>query len=237
MDNLIKLDKFDEQTIIDNLKTRYKKDEIYTNVGSIVVSINPFKSLPIYTSAVLSRYTVLDDNLPPHVFGLACRAYRQMREENADQSFLISGESGAGKTEATKLILQYFSEVAGSATQVEQEILQSNPLLEAFGNAKTLRNDNSSRFGKYITIRFDNGNRIDSASIQQYLLEKVRVVSQAKDERNYHIFYQLCEAAPNDAKRDFAIGPPSHFKYISQSGCTSVPSIDDSQDLVLPFEL
>ena len=150
IDNLTNLDEFGEGAVIHQLRQRYTLDTIYTNIGTILVSINPYKTLPIYSPTLISEYQADYTNKPPHVFGIAAEAYKRLLEETQNQAVIISGESGAGKTEATKTVLMYLSEVAGSDTGVEQEILQSNPVLEAFGNSKTLRNNNSSRFGKWV---------------------------------------------------------------------------------------
>jgi myosin heavy subunit len=135
--------------VIHQLRQRYAIDTIYTNIGTILVSINPYKTLPIYNNTLIHSYKADHINLAPHVFTVAAESYKRLLDDNQNQAVIISGESGAGKTEATKTVLMYLSEVAGSSTGVEQEILQSNPLLEAFGNSKTLRNNNSSRFGKW----------------------------------------------------------------------------------------
>lgn len=139
------------------------------------------------------------------------------------------GESGAGKTEATKQCLQYLAECAGSETCVEQKILLANPILEAFGNAKTIRNNNSSRFGKYIEVFFDKKYKICGARNSNYLLEKVRVVKQALGERNYHIFFQLCLGASVQHRREFGLGHPSEFRYLSQSGCLEITGVNDAE--------
>jgi myosin heavy subunit len=196
--NLVALDEFGDGPILDKLRSRYRRDAIYTHIGSILISINPYKPLPIYLSSVVAEYRRGHQALPPHVFGIAAEAYRSLLDDRRSQAVIISGESGAGKTEATKMILQFLSDAAQSAAAaaatdsgppagVEQEILQSNPILEAFGNAKTVRNNNSSRFGKWAEIRFTNGDgRIVAARIVNYLLEKSRVITLAKNERNYH---------------------------------------------------
>ena len=181
-------------------------DRIYTNIGDILISVNPFKQLPLYTPEMLDKYRNGTRGLAPHVFATAYHSYHNMLSENLDQSVVISGESGAGKSEATKLILQFLTDVssrnagpqgsdAAKKNALEQQILAANPILEAFGNAKTLRNNNSSRFGKLITINFDKNGSITGGGIINYLLERSRVVTQTVGERNYHIFYQLLSAA------------------------------------------
>jgi myosin heavy subunit len=179
LDNLVQLDEFGEGAIVHQLRKRYVQDKIYTTIGTILVSVNPYKLLPIYTSSVVDKYREDYTNMPPHCFQIAADAYKRLLDEGMNQAVIISGESGAGKTEATKTVLQYLSDVAGSTSNVEQQILQSNPCLEAFGNAKTIRNDNSSRFGKWMEVIFAVGGRICAARIINYLLEKSRVVKQA----------------------------------------------------------
>eukprot|EP01098_Paradermamoeba_levis_P005284 TRINITY_DN2242_c0_g1_i2.p1 TRINITY_DN2242_c0_g1~~TRINITY_DN2242_c0_g1_i2.p1 ORF type:complete len:176 (+),score=48.71 TRINITY_DN2242_c0_g1_i2:329-856(+) len=160
VDDLVRLDNMTEPLIIHNLRERAKRNLIYTSIGTILIAINPYKQLPLYTPTVMYQYSHEDVNkLPPHPFTIAENAYRNLLEYKINHSIIISGESGAGKTETTKVILQYLAEIAGSTSGVEQMILQANPILEAFGNAKTLRNNNSSRFGKWVEIHFDNGGR------------------------------------------------------------------------------
>ena len=230
-DNLVQLEEFSEGAIIHQLERRYERNSIYTSIGSILISINPFKLLDIYSSSVLSRYKNRDlsGSQAPHAFGTASNAYWGLILDGENQSVVISGESGAGKTEATKLILQYLSDVAGSSDGVEQEIMQSNPILEAFGNSKTLRNNNSSRFGKWMEIRFQNS-KIKAAKITNYLLEKSRVVYQSKGERNYHIFYQLCAGADQKVRSDFNVLDPSSFAYLNKSECMTISGVNDFDD-------
>lgn len=231
--NLIDMEEFNEGAIIHQLRTRYKQDDIYTWIGNILISINPYKLLPIYTSEVLRKYIDLEkhggatglQNYAPHAYSVSGMAYKGLSLDENAQAVIISGESGAGKTEVTKLILQYLSEVAGSASGVEQEILLTNPILEAFGNSKTLRNNNSSRFGKWMEIIFDSSCRISGARIVNYLLEKSRVIKQAQNERNYHIFYQICSGA--QGKTHLCLGDPSKFNYLNQSGCLTIAGVDD----------
>ncbi len=203
VDNLVALSDLSEPALLHTLRQRFAQDNIYTYISSILISVNPFKQLPIYSSAVMQQYRSGHENLPPHVYAIARDAFDAMTSGTADQgqgskvAIIISGESGAGKSEGTKLVLQYLAE-AGSSTSLDAQptdiasaVLQTSPLLEAFGNAKTQRNDNSSRFGKLIQVHFDDRHRIAGASIQAYLLEKSRVISPAAGERNYHVFYQL----------------------------------------------
>ncbi len=235
IDNLVHLSaqEFSPAAILHQLSTRYKKDLIYTAIGTILISINPFKPLPLYTADRMNSYARAEEHnlsqLSPHVFAVAAKAYRSLSASSGvvrDQAIVISGESGSGKTEATKLILSFLSDVArqsaaaaakdaaiaaGSAApptasaassfSVDQEILQSNPLLESFGNAKTVRNDNSSRFGKWMGVIFNDQRTISGGRIITYLLEKTRVVAQSDGERNFHIFYQICAAAHTGKKQ------------------------------------
>ena len=236
-EDVVLLESIDAALIAHCLRHRYKQDAIYTWVGadhSVLVSVNPFKRLPIYGEKQLAEYSLPSPNKlqSPHTYAIANSAYRAMCSDKTSQSILISGESGAGKTEATKQCLSFLAEVAGSQSGVEQRILQANPVLEAFGNAKTLRNDNSSRFGRWMEVHFYQSGlhegQIAGAFVENYLLEKSRVVAQMQQgERSYHIFYQLCRSswAPT-----LSLGEPEGFTYLAKTGCTSVPSVDDASD-------
>ncbi len=262
IDDLINISDLNEMSILHNLRIRYKRDVIYTNVSSILISVNPFKLLPLYTPEILDEYRQGSRGKAPHVFGIAFNAYNGMLQDSLDQSVVISGESGAGKSEATKLILQYLTDVSshsgnsGSSTggQLEQQILAANPILEAFGNAKTLRNNNSSRFGKLITVNFDSNGSIIGGGIINYLLEKSRVVGQMvcylkincsfffvkysfpswpqKGERNYHIFYQLMAAADVDTalQSRLDLQDPELFNFTGQSGVIHIDGVSDEKD-------
>ncbi|KNC51726.1 myosin VIIA [Thecamonas trahens ATCC 50062] len=235
MDDLVQMDSIDEGMIIHNLRERFYKDKIYTNVGTILISVNPFKGLGLYTPTVIDRYYHKGiSTLPPHVFQIADEAYRKMMEGirgQTDQSVLISGESGAGKTEATKQVLSYLAETAGSVSGVEQMILMANPILEAFGNAKTLRNNNSSRFGKWIEVFFTPmEGKIAGGKINNYLLEKSRVCFQIEGERNYHIFYHLTKAASEPLRAKLMLQGPDAYRYAMMGGCHSVEYMDDAEE-------
>ena len=237
--DLINISDLNEMSILHNLRIRYKEDKIYTSISSILISVNPFKLLPLYTPEVLDFYRNGGRDKAPHVFSIAYNAYNNMLTESADQSVVISGESGAGKSEATKLILQFITDVSSKAAgtvatvnSLEQQILAANPILEAFGNAKTLRNNNSSRFGKLITVNFDSNGCIIGGGIINYLLEKSRVVTQTQGERNYHIFYQLLsnvEANPKLAE-SMSLQDPKLFTYTSQSGVIHIEGVSDEKD-------
>ena len=293
VDDLIGLTHLHEPAILHALRLRYDSDIIYTSTGPILIAINPFKSMPLYTDEVMQKYriegelgagsnasstlkkgkngtnkglTANDGNrLPPHAYQTADDAYRAMmrgiessltgggtaRRQQAqrsrskqikdkaddvdtptDQSILVSGESGAGKTVTTKIVLNYFAMLSKLATeahkgkgvttdqQVEKQVLQSNPILEAFGNARTIRNDNSSRFGKYININFSQTGRLTGASIDTYLLEKVRLIHQNEGERNFHVFYQFLESASEEERAKFYLGGMQleDFALVNQSG-------------------
>lgn len=235
VDDLVRLEDMNIPTIMMNVRERAEKDLIYTNIGSILVSVNPYQLMPIYTPAVMEQYRRQLPNLPPHPFNLADQCYRAIFDEKRSQSILVSGESGAGKTEAVKVVLQYLTEVAGSSSGVEQKILLANPILEAFGNAKTIRNNNSSRFGKWVEIHLSGG-RIIGGKITNYLLEKTRVVQQSSAERNYHIFYQLVGYANvpgvhnNELKTSLGLGQASDYTILRQGDCTSIEGVDDVED-------
>merc|ERR1712130_328694 len=197
-------------------------------IGTILVSVNPFKLLSIYTSKTIQSYSKDHVNNEPHVYQLAAEAYDRLLDENTNQAIIISGESGAGKTEATKSALQYVSEMGGSTSGVEQQILQSNPLLEAFGNAKTARNNNSSRFGKWMEVKFEAGGRIVASRIVNYLLEKSRIVKQGPEERNYHVFYQLIVGLKPEVREKLNLNSdPSTYAYLRDSGVYTVPGVSD----------
>ncbi|KAI5059574.1 hypothetical protein GOP47_0025893 [Adiantum capillus-veneris] len=223
VDDMTKLAYLHEPGVLNNLATRYELNDIYTYTGNILIAVNPFAKLPhLYDVHMMEQYRgAMFGELSPHVFAIADTAYRAMINESKSQSILVSGESGAGKTETTKLLMQYIAFMGGRAMTdgrtVEQQVLESNPLLEAFGNAKTVRNDNSSRFGKFVELQFDGSGRISGAAVRTYLLERSRVVQISDPERNYHCFYQLCASA-EDAER-YKLGDPRSFHYLNQSSC------------------
>ena len=193
--------------------------------------MNPYQALEIYDGNHMEMYknSKIGD-LPPHIFAIADAAYTMMRRDKRNQCCVISGESGAGKTETTKLVLQFLAAVSGQHSWIEQQILEANPIMEAFGNAKTIRNDNSSRFGKYIDISFDEDGAIEGASIEQYLLEKSRLSFQAVDERNYHIFYRLIAGSTPQELSALGLTKAEDFAYLTGGGCIQLPGMDDVEE-------
>ncbi|GLT95142.1 hypothetical protein SLE2022_128400 [Rubroshorea leprosula] len=235
VDDMTKLSYLHEPGVLQNLKSRYELNEIYTYTGNILIAINPFQRLPhIYDSHMMQQYKGAPfGELSPHVFAVADVAYRAMINEGKSNSILVSGESGAGKTETTKMLMRYLAYLGGRvATEgrtVEQQVLESNPVLEAFGNAKTVRNNNSSRFGKFVEIQFDKHGRISGAAIRTYLLERSRVCQVSDPERNYHCFYLLC-AAPQEEIEKYKLGHPKTFHYLNQSNCYELVGVSDAHD-------
>lgn len=230
--DLTLLSKVSNEAINENLKKRFEGAEIYTYIGHVLVSVNPFRDLGIYTDQVLDSYRGKNRlEMAPHVFAIAESSYYNMKAYKENQCVIISGESGAGKTEAAKRIMQYVANVSGGASgeiqQIKDMVLATNPLLEAFGNAKTLRNNNSSRFGKYLQIHFNAQGEPVGADITNYLLEKTRVVGQITNERNFHIFYQFTKGASPQYRELFGIQKPETYLYTSKSKCLDVDGIDD----------
>ncbi|CAH9073810.1 unnamed protein product [Cuscuta europaea] len=234
-DDMTKLSYFHEPGILHNLSRRYHLKSFYTYTGSILIAINPFQKLPdLYDVHTMEQYKGASrGEFSPHVFAIADIAFRAMINEGKSNSILVSGESGAGKTETTKMLMRYLAYLGGrkgtGGRNVEQQVLESNPVLEAFGNAKTVRNNNSSRFGKFIELQFDNYGRISGAAIRTYLLERSRVCQVSDPERNYHCFYLLCEAPEEEIKR-YKLGSPKSFRYLNQSNCYKLVGVSDAQD-------
>ncbi|OAY44713.1 hypothetical protein MANES_08G174100v8 [Manihot esculenta] len=235
VDDMTKLAYLHEPGVLHNLACRFSLNEIYTYTGNILIAVNPFQRLPhLYDIHMMEQYKgAAFGELSPHLFAVADTCYRAMMNEQESQSILVSGESGAGKTETTKMLMRYLAFMGGrSGTEgrtVEQQVLESNPVLEAFGNAKTVKNNNSSRFGKFVEIQFDKQGKISGAAVRTYLLERSRVCQVSDPERNYHCFYMLCAAPPEDVKK-FKLGDPREFHYLNQSNCYQVANVDDARE-------
>lgn len=249
IDDMAHLTHLNEASVLFNLKDRYYSGFIYTYSGLFCVVVNPYKRLPIYNEAVVEYYNGRKRHeRPPHVFAIAEQTYRNMLQDREDQSILCTGESGAGKTENAKRVIQYLASVASSTKnarvtassvmahmpgreinvgELEAQLLQANPILEAFGNAKTIKNDNSSRFGKFIRINFDNSGYICGANIETYLLEKARVIRQAPEERSFHIHYQLLVGAPPALRQTLLMDDVSKYAYLS-NGHIKLPGVDET---------
>ncbi|XP_019883807.2 unconventional myosin-Va [Camponotus floridanus] len=226
--NLTSLSFLHEPAVLHNLQIRFQRHSIYTYCGIVLVAFNPYNELHIYGNDTIWAYRgqAMGD-LEPHIFAVAEEAYMKLERENHDQSIIVSGESGAGKTVSAKYIMRYFATIGGSATetQVEKKVLASSPIMEAIGNAKTTRNDNSSRFGKFIEIQFNEDYHITGASMRTYLLEKSRVVFQTNEERNYHIFYQMCSAA--ERLPQLYLSYQDQFHYLNQGDNPTIDGVDD----------
>uniref|UniRef100_A0A4X1T7Y9 Unconventional myosin-Va n=1 Tax=Sus scrofa TaxID=9823 RepID=A0A4X1T7Y9_PIG len=224
-----------EPAVLHNLRVRFIDSKlIYTYCGIVLVAINPYEQLPIYGEDIINAYSGQNmGDMDPHIFAVAEEAYKQMARDERNQSIIVSGESGAGKTVSAKYAMRYFATVSGSASEanVEEKVLASNPIMESIGNAKTTRNDNSSRFGKYIEIGFDKRYRIIGANMRTYLLEKSRVVFQAEEERNYHIFYQLCASAKLPEFNMLRLGNANNFNYTKQGGSPMIEGVDDAKEM------
>ncbi|XP_062819541.1 unconventional myosin-Vc isoform X2 [Anolis carolinensis] len=225
-----------EPAVLHNLKVRFVESRlIYTYSGIILVAMNPYKQLPIYGDAIIHAYSGQNmGDMDPHIFAVAEEAYKQMARNNKNQSIIVSGESGAGKTVSARYAMRYFATVSRSTSnaQVEDKVLASNPITEAVGNAKTTRNDNSSRFGKYMEISFDKRYQIMGANMRTYLLEKSRVVSQSENERNYHIFYQLCSSARRPEFKHLKLASAEEFNYTNMGGNSVIEGVDDRANMI-----
>ncbi|XP_061883739.1 si:zfos-588f8.1 isoform X2 [Entelurus aequoreus] len=233
--DLCNLPKLNEDSILGNLRTRFRKKKIYTYAGSILIAINPFKFLPIYNP----KYVKLYENhqlgkLEPHIFAIADVAYYAMLRKKVNQCIVISGESGSGKTQSTNFLIHCLTALSqkGYASGVERTILGAGPVLEAFGNAKTAHNNNSSRFGKFIQVNYLETGVVRGAVVEKYLLEKSRLVSREKNERNYHVFYYLLLGASEEERKEFKLLPPEDYFYLKQQNF----KIEDEEDLRHDFE-
>ncbi|KAM4016653.1 myosin-10-like isoform 7-T8 [Anomaloglossus baeobatrachus] len=255
VEDMAELTCLNEASVLHNLKDRYYSGLIYTYSGLFCVVINPYKNLPIYTEQIVEMYRGKKRHeMPPHIYAISETAYRSMLQDREDQSILCTGESGAGKTENTKKVIQYLAHVASSHKgrkehtapmesfksvklknssavsygELEHQLLQANPILEAFGNAKTVKNDNSSRFGKFIRINFDVAGYIVGANIETYLLEKSRAIRQAKDERTFHVFYQLLAGSGEHVKTDLLLEGFNQYRFLSNGNIT-IPGQQDKE--------
>ncbi|KAI4481632.1 hypothetical protein M0804_009153 [Polistes exclamans] len=233
-----------DASVLHNLKQRYYAQLIYTYSGLFCVAINPYKRFPVYTQRCAKLYRGKRRNeVPPHIFAISDGAYVNMLTNSENQSMLITGESGAGKTENTKKVIAYFATVGASTKKtedtnqkkgsLEDQVVQTNPVLEAFGNAKTVRNDNSSRFGKFIRIHFGPSGKLAGADIETYLLEKARVISQQSLERSYHIFYQMMSGSVKGLKDMCCLSDNVQDYYFIAQGKTTIPHVDDGEELQL----
>ncbi|XP_049453450.1 unconventional myosin-IXAa isoform X5 [Epinephelus fuscoguttatus] len=217
--DLCRLPELNERSLLDNLRSRFRQEKIYTYVGSILIVINPFKFLPIYNPKYVKMYDnhTLGD-LEPHIYAVADVAYHAMLQRERNQCIVISGESGSGKTQSTNFLIHHLTALSqkGFASGVEQIILGAGPVLEAFGNAKTAHNNNSSRFGKFIQVNYQESGTVRGAYVEKYLLEKSRLVYQEHNERNYHVFYYLLAGASEDERKAFHLKKPEEYHYLSQ---------------------
>uniref|UniRef100_A0A8C8G9D2 Myosin-9 n=1 Tax=Oncorhynchus tshawytscha TaxID=74940 RepID=A0A8C8G9D2_ONCTS len=232
VEDMAELTCLNEASVLHNLKDRYYSGLIYTYSGLFCVVINPYKYLPIYSENIIEMYKGKKRHeMPPHIYAITDNAYRSMMQDREDQSILCTGESGAGKTENTKKVIQYLAHVASSFKskkdqgELEKQLLQANPILEAFGNGKTVKNDNSSRFGKFIRINFDVNGYIVGANIETYLLEKSRAVRQAKDERAFHIFYYMLTGA-GDKMPELCLEDYKNYRFLTHGNVT-IPGQQD----------
>ncbi|XP_057699877.1 myosin-9-like isoform X2 [Corythoichthys intestinalis] len=233
VEDMAELTCLNEASVLHNLKERYYSGLIYTYSGLFCVVVNPYKHLPIYSEEIINMYKGKKRHeMPPHIYAITDTAYRSMMQDREDQSILCTGESGAGKTENTKKVIQYLAHVASSSKskkdqgELEKQLLQANPILEAFGNAKTVKNDNSSRFGKFIRINFDVNGYIVGANIETYLLEKSRAIRQAQEERSFHIFYYLLTGAGDKLRSELCLEDYSKYRFLS-NGNVTIPGQQD----------
>ncbi|XP_049416604.1 myosin-9-like isoform X1 [Epinephelus fuscoguttatus] len=240
VEDMAELTCLNEASVLHNLKERYYSGLIYTYSGLFCVVINPYKNLPIYSEEIVEMYKGKKRHeMPPHIYAITDTSYRSMMQDREDQSILCTGESGAGKTENTKKVIQYLAHVASSHKtkkdqnssilshgELEKQLLQANPILEAFGNAKTVKNDNSSRFGKFIRINFDVNGYIVGANIETYLLEKSRAIRQAKEERTFHIFYYMLTGAGDKLRNELLLENYNNYRFLS-NGNVTIPGQQD----------
>ncbi|XP_063624540.1 myosin heavy chain, muscle isoform X44 [Cydia splendana] len=243
VEDMADLTYLNDAAVLHNLRQRYYAKLIYTYSGLFCVAINPYKRFPVYTTRCARLYRgKRRSEVPPHIFAISDGAYVNMLTNHENQSMLITGESGAGKTENTKKVIAYFATVGASQKKdpnqekkgsLEDQVVQTNPVLEAFGNAKTVRNDNSSRFGKFIRIHFGPSGKLAGADIETYLLEKARVISQQALERSYHIFYQMMSGSVDGLKAKCMLSNDVYDYHIIAQGKTTIPNVDDGEECLL----
>jgi myosin heavy subunit len=237
--DLVQMSNVDTANILNNLRVRHKAGLAYTNAGKkgIVISVNPYRWINIYGTNVMRDHheAMSTKEMPPHVFSIAADAYKALCSSGESQTVVTSGESGSGKTENAKQVFRFLAEIAGvdgvggGSVSMQELLIQANPVLEAFGNSKTLRNDNSSRFGKLVNVHFDGSGRIVGAATRNYLLEKTRVSAPPASERNFHAFYQLLSMPPDEKAKRSLKGVGSHA-LLTKSMCTSVDGLDDAAE-------
>ncbi|KAM9934696.1 hypothetical protein OXX80_005715, partial [Metschnikowia pulcherrima] len=248
-EDLTSLSYLNEPAVLHAIKVRYAQLNIYTYSGIVLIATNPFQKVDqLYSQDIIQAYAGRRrGELDPHLFAIAEDAYRCMKMDGKNQTIVVSGESGAGKTVSAKYIMRYFASVEEDSelenkvgtdhkadmSDVEKQILATNPITEAFGNAKTTRNDNSSRFGKYLEILFDKKTAIIGARVRTYLLERSRLVFQPKNERNYHIFYQMLAGMGEDEKAALGLTSAEDFKYTNQGEAIEIPNVDDGKEFAL----
>lgn len=239
-DDLTSLSYLHEPAVLHNLQVRFvEREVIYTYCGIVLVAINPYTECPhLYGEEVIQVYKGVGKQvrgLDPHIYAVAEEAFYDLAEFKKCQSIIVSGESGAGKTVSAKFVMKYFASIAGhrdGSAGVEDRVLATNPIMEAIGNAKTIRNDNSSRFGKFIQINFSDKFTISGAEMKTYLLEKSRLVFQAQQERNYHIFYQMCAARDHPLLQDFGLECSEMYWFTRQGGESEISGVDDRQNFL-----
>lgn len=233
--DLCQLPDLNETTLLENLRARFNAGHIYTYVGSILIAVNPFKFHPIYNPKYVKLYQNrrIGPDLPPHIFAIADSAYQRMLRTRGNQCIVISGESGSGKTESTNFLLHHLtalSQKGSHGSGVEQTILSAGPVLEAFGNAKTAHNNNSSRFGKFIQVNYKENGMVHGAVVQKYLLEKSRICSQGRGERNYHVFYYLLAGASDEDRHSLHLKKIESYHYLNRSGPYTLDNVDEKYE-------
>ena len=237
-DNLIDIPHLNEPSVLNAVNLRFNMNNIYTYTGKILISVNPFKDFALYSDKNIQNYQNNNQRslLDPHIFQISDNAYKNLIKFKYNQTILISGESGAGKTHGTKVMMKYLTTLSGTGSQIEEKVIQSNPILEAFGNAKTLRNDNSSRFGKFIKLQFNENYKLVGARIETYLLEKIRLINQADGERNFHIFYQLLSGLDENDKKKFCLDNFESYKFINYKFIERDDGVIDKNELKLTLD-